>query len=82
MGGWRNCWSLVRIRIRRAQAGKAYYVVAGTKEGNPKIIRVWVDQETGEIERIEEMGLLYWIWASLQEFLVWVRTAISSFLNG
>ncbi len=58
----------------KEQQGKEYYVVEGTKEGNNKIIRVWVDQETGEIERVEEMGVLYWVWISLQEFWELVRT--------
>ncbi|MDP3639923.1 MAG: S8 family serine peptidase [Nanoarchaeota archaeon] len=66
----------------KEQQGKEYYVVEGTKEGNNKIIRVWVDQETGEIERVEEMGILYWVWASLRDFLEWVRTMLSSFFSG
>ena len=66
----------------KEQQGKEYYVVEGTKEGNNKIIRVWVDQETGEIERVEEMGVLYWVWISLQEFWELVRTMLSSLFSG
>jgi subtilisin family serine protease len=49
--------------------GKRYYVVEGSKSEAPsKIVRVWVNQETGNIERVEEMSYLGRLWLYVVEF--------------
>jgi serine protease AprX len=55
--------------------GNQYYVVEGSKTDDPqKIVRVWVNQETGLIDRVEEMGFIARVWISVMDFIGFIKS--------